>query len=47
LGLTPDAGADSVVRKYRLATQYVEVEDEAIVMDVDDPESYRRLTLGQ
>jgi molybdenum cofactor cytidylyltransferase len=44
LGLACDAGADSVVRRYRPATQYVEVEDEGIVMDVDDPESYRRLT---
>jgi CTP:molybdopterin cytidylyltransferase MocA len=44
LGLTCDAGADSVVRKYRPATQFVEVEDEGIVMDVDDGESYRRLT---
>jgi molybdenum cofactor cytidylyltransferase len=44
LGLACDAGADSVVRRYRPATQFVEVEDEGIVMDVDDPESYRRLT---
>jgi len=43
LGLTSDAGADSVVRRYRPATQFVEVEDEGIVIDVDDPESYRRL----
>ena len=43
LGLTTDAGADSVVRRYRPATQFVEVEDEGIVIDVDDPESYRRL----
>ena len=46
LGLTRDAGADSVVRRYRPATQYVEVEDEGVVIDVDDPESYRRLTCG-
>jgi molybdenum cofactor cytidylyltransferase len=44
LGLGCDAGADSVVRRYRPATQFVAVEDEGIVMDVDDPESYRRLT---
>jgi molybdenum cofactor cytidylyltransferase len=43
LGLTSDAGADSVVRRYRPATQFVEVEDEGIVIDVDDPEGYRRL----
>jgi len=33
-----------VVRKYRGATQFVEVEDEGVVTDVDDGESYRRLT---
>jgi molybdenum cofactor cytidylyltransferase len=44
LQLAYDAGADSVVRRYRPATQFVEVEDEGIVTDVDDPESYRRLT---
>jgi molybdenum cofactor cytidylyltransferase len=43
LELASNAGADSVVRKYRPATQFVEVEDEGIVMDVDDLESYRRL----
>jgi molybdenum cofactor cytidylyltransferase len=47
LQLACDAGADSVVRKYRPATQFVEVEDEGIVMDVDNPESYLRLTSGQ
>jgi molybdenum cofactor cytidylyltransferase len=46
LELACDAGADSVVRRYRPATQFVAVEDEGIVMDVDDPESYRRLTSG-
>jgi molybdenum cofactor cytidylyltransferase len=39
-----EAGADSVIRRYRPATQFVEVEDEGVVTDVDDPESYRRLT---
>ena len=46
LGLSADAGADSVVRRYRPATQFVEVEDEGIVIDVDDPETYRRLISG-
>jgi molybdenum cofactor cytidylyltransferase len=46
LGLARDAGADSVVRRYRPATRFVEVEDQGIVMDVDDPESYRRLISG-
>jgi molybdenum cofactor cytidylyltransferase len=40
------AGADSVVRKYRPATQFVEVADEGVVTDVDDPEGYRRLKAG-
>jgi molybdenum cofactor cytidylyltransferase len=44
LELASDVGADSVVRRYRPATRFVEVEDEGVVMDVDDPESYRRLT---
>ena len=43
LQLASDAGADSVVRRYRPATQFVEVEDEGVVIDVDDPESYQRL----
>jgi molybdenum cofactor cytidylyltransferase len=46
LGLSSDVGADSVVRRYRAATQFVEVEDEGIVIDVDDPQSYRRLVSG-
>jgi molybdenum cofactor cytidylyltransferase len=46
LGLTSDAGADSVVRRYRPATQYLEVDDEGVVIDVDNPEDYRRLTKG-
>jgi len=46
LGLAGDAGADSVVRRYHPATQFVAVEDEGIVMDVDDPESYQRLVHG-
>ena len=46
LGLTRDAGADSVVRRYRPATRCVEVEDEGVVIDVDDPEDYRRLAGG-
>ena len=43
LALPLGAGADSVVRKYRPLTKFVEVEDEGVIIDVDDPESYRRL----
>jgi molybdenum cofactor cytidylyltransferase len=47
LELACDAGADSVVRRHRPITQFVEVEDEGVVIDVDDPESYRRLISGE
>jgi molybdenum cofactor cytidylyltransferase len=47
LRLASDAGADSVVRRYRPATQFVAVEDEGVVIDVDDRESYRQLTSRQ
>jgi molybdenum cofactor cytidylyltransferase len=43
LGLGSDAGADSVVRKYRSVTEFVEVEDEGVVLDVDDPGCYEQL----
>ncbi len=43
LTLAPDEGANTVVRKYRDATQFVEVEDRGILLDVDDPETYRQL----
>lgn len=38
-----DAGANTVVRKHREATQFVEVNDPGILLDIDDPESYQRL----
>ena len=47
LALTCEAGANSVVRKYRAATKLVEVDDEGVVIDVDDPECYRRLICRQ
>jgi molybdenum cofactor cytidylyltransferase len=43
LALRPDEGANTVVRKYRNATQFVEVDDRGIFLDVDDPETYHRL----
>src|SRR5205823_464929 len=43
LGLSPEAGANTVIRKYRNATQFVEVGDAGILLDVDDPETYRSL----
>jgi len=41
--LSPDAGANTVIRKYRDATLLVEVNDAGMLVDVDDPESYARL----
>jgi molybdenum cofactor cytidylyltransferase len=43
LALPPDEGANTVIHKYRNATQFVEVADPGILLDVDDPESYARL----
>ena len=43
LSLDPDEGANTVIRKYRDATQLVEVNDSGILLDVDDPDTYHRL----
>jgi molybdenum cofactor cytidylyltransferase len=42
-GLGPDQGADTVIHLYRDRTEFVEVADPGILLDVDDPESYLRL----
>jgi molybdenum cofactor cytidylyltransferase len=42
-GLSPDEAANTVIRKYRDATTLVEVGDEGILIDVDNPDVYRRL----
>lgn len=41
--LGPETGADTIMRKHREATEFVEVEDRGILLDIDDPVSYRRL----
>jgi CTP:molybdopterin cytidylyltransferase MocA len=46
LALPPEEPANTVIRKYRDATQFVEVADRGILLDVDDPESYERLVEG-
>jgi molybdenum cofactor cytidylyltransferase len=43
LALGPDEAANTVVHKYRDATQFVEVEDRGILLDVDNPETYKSL----
>ncbi len=42
--LNLEEGANTVIRKYREQTRWVEVGDPGILLDVDDPESYRQLT---
>ncbi|MCL5005226.1 MAG: nucleotidyltransferase family protein [Acidobacteria bacterium] len=44
LALGPNEGADSVIRKYRDRTEFIEVPDPGILLDIDDPEAYRQLT---
>ncbi len=42
--LGPEQGADTVIHLYRSQTEFVEVTDPGILIDVDDPESYLKLT---
>jgi molybdenum cofactor cytidylyltransferase len=46
LALQPVQPANTVIRKYRDATQFVEVADPGILLDVDEPEAYERLVEG-
>jgi molybdenum cofactor cytidylyltransferase len=41
--LDSNEGANTVIRRYCKATQFIEVEDPGILLDIDDPEAYRRL----
>jgi molybdenum cofactor cytidylyltransferase len=43
LALRPNEGANTIIHKYRAATQFVEVDDRGILLDVDDPDTYERL----
>ena len=43
LSLGHDQGANAVIRDYRNQTLFVEVDDKGILLDVDDPETYRRV----
>jgi len=46
LDLQEGSTARDVIHRWRERTAYVEVDDDGIVRDVDDPESYRRLIEG-
>jgi molybdenum cofactor cytidylyltransferase len=43
LALPTGEAANAVIRKYRDVTQFVEVADPGILLDVDDPGTYERL----
>ncbi len=44
LALPPGAAARDVIRSYNATVQYVDVNDPAILMDVDTPEDYQALS---
>jgi molybdenum cofactor cytidylyltransferase len=43
LALLPGEPANTVIRKYRPETQFIEVADRGILIDVDEPRTYERL----
>lgn len=43
LALLPGEPANAVIRKYRPETQFIEVADRGILIDVDEPRTYERL----
>ena len=45
LALQPVEPANTVIRKYRDATQFVEVADPGVLLDVDEPATYARLVV--
>lgn len=44
LSLTAGSAARDVIHRYGAQTEYVDLDDEAVVLDIDYPEDYRRLT---
>ena len=47
LALQPVEPANTVIRKYRDATQFLEVADPGVLLDVDEPGAYERLVEEQ
>ncbi len=43
LALPPEATARDVINRHRDETMFIDVDDPGILLDVDDPETYRRL----
>jgi molybdenum cofactor cytidylyltransferase len=46
LQLTPETGANTIIRTYRGRTRFVEVEDACILLDIDSPDDYNGLPTG-
>ena len=46
LALPSGRPANTIIRKYRDATEFVEVTDRGILLDVDEPETYERMQEG-
>lgn len=44
LALPPEAQARQIIHRHIESASYVDVDDPAIIEDIDDPEAYRRLT---
>ena len=43
LSLAPSEGANTIIRSHGDATQFVEVDDPGILLDVDDPETFQQM----
>jgi len=44
MNLGAGEGANTVIRKHHAASEWLEVDDPGVTLDIDDPEDYRRLT---
>ncbi len=47
LGLQPHEGANTVIRRHRDATRFIEVSDEGVLLDIDDTETYDGLEMAR
>jgi molybdenum cofactor cytidylyltransferase len=44
LQLAPGEGANTVIRRHRDETKWIDVDDPGVRLDIDDPEAYRGIT---
>ena len=47
LALPPDGAARDVVRSHAAETEFLDVDDPGVAVDVDDPEAYRNLLISR